>query len=51
MMQNEKMRDFVKSLENDQLSKDQEAMLLVGKADDLQAGNNGPVKTGHLRAI
>lgn len=40
-MQNEKMRDFVKSLENDQLSKDQEAMLLVGKADDLQAGNNG----------
>lgn len=40
-MQNEKMRNFVKSLENNQLSKDQEAMLLVGKADDLQAGDNG----------
>ena len=49
MMQNEKMRDFVKSLENDQLSKDQEAMLLVGKA--CRRGTTGPVKTGHLRAI
>lgn len=27
MKQNEKMRDFVKSLEDNQLSKDQEAML------------------------
>ena len=41
MKLNEKMRDFVKSLENNQLSKEQEAMLLVGKAGDLQAGNNG----------
>lgn len=41
MTQNEKMRDFIKSLEDNQLNKDQEAMLLVGKADDLQAGNNG----------
>ncbi len=40
MKQNEKMRDFIKSLENNQLSKEQEAMLLVSKADDLQAGNN-----------
>lgn len=35
------MRDFVKSLENNQFSKEQEAMLLVGKADTLQAGSNG----------
>ena len=41
MKLNEKMQDFVKSLENNQLSKEQEAMLLVGKAGDLQAGNNG----------
>lgn len=41
MTQNQKMRDFVKSLENNQFSKEQEAMLLVGKADTLQAGNNG----------
>lgn len=41
MKQNEKLRDFVKSLENNQLSNEQEAMLLVGKADDLHAGNNG----------
>lgn len=40
MKQNVKMRDFIKSLENNQLSKEQEAMLLVSKADDLQAGNN-----------
>lgn len=40
MKQNEKMRDFVKSLENNQLNEEQEAMLLVSKADDLQAGNN-----------
>lgn len=40
MKQNEKMRDFVKSLEDNQLSKDQEAMLLVGKADSLHAGSN-----------
>lgn len=32
MTQNQKMRDFVKSLENNQFSKEQEAMLLVGKA-------------------
>lgn len=36
--QNEKMRDFIASLENNQFSKDQEAMLLVGNAEDLQAG-------------
>lgn len=41
MTQNQKMRDFVKSLENNQFSKEQEAMLLVGKADTLQAGSNG----------
>lgn len=41
MKLNKKMQDFVKSLENNQLSKEQEAMLLVGKAGDLQAGNNG----------
>lgn len=41
MKLNEKMQDFVKSLENNQLSKEQEAMLLVGKAGDLQARNNG----------
>ena len=41
MKLNEKMQDFVKSLENNQLSKEQEAMLLVGKAGDLQAGNIG----------
>ena len=41
MKLNEKMQDFVKSLENNQLSKEQEAMLLVGKAGDLPAGNNG----------
>lgn len=35
------MREFVKSLENNQFSKDQEAMLMVNKAEDLQAGNNG----------
>lgn len=35
MTQNQKMRDFVKSLENNQFSKEQEAMLLVGKADTL----------------
>ncbi len=40
MTQNQKMRDFVKSLENNQFSKEQEAMLLVGKADTLQAGSN-----------
>lgn len=38
--QNEKMRDFIASLENNQFSKDQEAMLLVGNAEDLQAGKN-----------
>lgn len=41
MNQNEKMKDFVKSLESNQLSKGQEAMLLVSKAEDLQAGDNG----------
>lgn len=41
MKLNEKMQEFVKSLEKNQLSKEQEAMLLVGKACDLQAGNNG----------
>lgn len=41
MTQKQKMRDFVKSLENNQFSKEQEAMLLVGKADTLQAGSNG----------
>lgn len=35
------MREFVKSLENNQFSKDQEAMLMVRKAEDLQAGSNG----------
>ena len=39
-MQDQKMRDFITSLENTQLSKDQEAMLLVGNAEDLQAGEN-----------
>lgn len=34
------MHNFVKPLENDQLSKEQEAMLLVGKTGDLQVGNN-----------
>lgn len=38
--QNEKMRDFIASLENNQFSKDQEAMLLVGNAENLQAGEN-----------
>jgi len=41
MKQNQKMWDFVKSLENNQLSMEQEAMLLVGKVDDLHAGRNG----------
>jgi len=41
MTQNQKMRDFVKSLENNQFNKEQEAMLLVRKADTLQAGSNG----------
>lgn len=51
MTQNQKMRDFVKSLENNQFSKEQEAMLLVGKADTLQAGSNGKCETGPLRVI
>ena len=38
--QNEKMRDFIVSLEHTQFSKDQEAMLLVGNAENLQAGKN-----------
>ena len=41
MTQNQKMRDFVKSLENNQFNKEQVAMLLVRKADTLQAGSNG----------
>ena len=40
MKVNEKLRDFVKSLENNQFSKEQEAMLLVRNAGDLQAGDN-----------
>lgn len=41
MKQNEKLWEFVKSLETTQLNNGQEAMLLVSTADNLQAGNNG----------
>ena len=35
MTQNQKMRDFVKSLENNQFSKEQEAMLLVKNSTEI----------------
>lgn len=35
MTQNQKMRDFVKSLENNQFNKEQEAMLLVKNSTEI----------------
>lgn len=51
MTQNQKMRDFVKSLENNQFSKEQEASCLSERPTLYRLEATASVKTGPLRVI